>query len=101
MCYIMDFVIPMDHHIKENEEEKVDKYMDMVAQVIRQFLVKTVILGTVPAKLSESLKKFEIADVIRSLETEVLISIILLKLCLEYASIYLSIYLSIYILNMK
>ena len=23
--YIVDFVIPMDHHVKEKEEEKIDK----------------------------------------------------------------------------
>ena len=48
---------------------------------VRQFRVKTVIvpivlgtLGTVPTKLSKSLKKLEIDDVIRSLQTAVLIS---------------------------
>ena len=48
----------MDHHVKEKEEEKIDKQMDLVAEVRRQFWVKTAIvpivlgaLGTVPAKL--------------------------------------------------
>ena len=66
----MDFAIPMDHHVKEKEEEKIDKYMDLAAEVRRQFRVKTVIvpivlgaLGTVPAKLSKSLEKLEIDDV--------------------------------------
>ena len=79
--YIVDFAIPMDHHVKEKEEEKIDKYMDLAAEVIRQFRVKTVIvpivlgaLGTVPAKLSKSLEKLEIDDVIGSLQTAVLIS---------------------------
>ena len=68
--YIVDFAIPMDHHVKEKEEEKIDKYMDLAAEVRRQFRVKTVIvpivlgaLGTVPAKLSKSLEKLEIDDV--------------------------------------
>ena len=62
--YIVDYAIPVDHHVKEKEEEKIDKYMDLAAEVRRQFRVKTVIvpivlgaLGTVPAKLSKSLKK--------------------------------------------
>ena len=79
--YIVAFAIPMDDHVKEKEEEKIDKYMDLAAEVRRQFRVKTVIvpivleaLGTVPAKLSKSLEKLEIDDVIRSLKTAVLIS---------------------------
>ena len=68
--YIVDFAIPMDHHVKEKEKEKIDKYMDLAAEVRSQFRVKTVIvpivfgaLGTVPAKLSEWLEKLEIVDV--------------------------------------
>ena len=66
----MDFAIPMDYHIRVKEEEKIDKYMDLAAEVRRQFRVKAVIvpivlgaLQTVPAKLSESLKKLEIEDI--------------------------------------
>ena len=75
--YVMDFAIPADHHVKEKEEEKTDKYMDLTAEVRRQFRVKAVILGalgTVPAKLSESLEKLEIDDITGSLQTAVLIS---------------------------
>ena len=79
--YIVDFAIPMDHHVKEKEEEKIDKYMELASEVRRQYRVKTVIvpialgaLGTVPAKLSKSLEKLEIDDVIGSLQTAVLIS---------------------------
>ena len=79
--YIVDFAIPMDHHVKEKEEEKIDKYMDLAAEVRRQFRVKTVIipivlgaLGTVPAKLSKSLEKLEKQDLIGSLQTAVLTS---------------------------
>ena len=71
MWYIVDFAILMDHHDKEQEEEKIDKYMDLVAEVRRQFRVKAVIvpivlgaLGTVPAKLSKSLEKLEIDDAV-------------------------------------
>ena len=56
--YIVDFAIPMDHHIKEKEEKKIGKYMNLAAELRRQFRVKTVIvpivlgaLGTVPVKL--------------------------------------------------
>ena len=80
MWYIVDFAIPMDHHIKEKVDEKIDKYMDLAAEVRRQLRVNTVSvtivlrpLGTVPAKLSESLEKLEIEDVIGSLQTAVLI----------------------------
>ena len=78
---IVDFAILMDHHVKEKEEEKIDKCMDLPAEVRRQFTVKTVIvpiflgaLRTVPAKLSKSLEKLEIDNVIRTLQTAVLIS---------------------------
>ena len=61
--YIVDFEILMDHHVKQEEEEKIDKYMDLAAEVRRKFKVKRVIvpivlgaLGTVPAKLSKSLE---------------------------------------------
>ena len=81
MWYIVDFAIPMDHHVKEKEEEKIDKYMDLAAEVRRQFSVKTVIvpivlgaLGTVPAKLSELFEKLEMQDIIGSLQTTVLSS---------------------------
>ena len=77
----MDFAILMDHHVKEKEVEKIDKYMDLAAEIRRQFRVMAVIvpivlgaLGTVPAKLSKSLEKLEIEDVIGSLQTAVLIS---------------------------
>ena len=69
----MDFAIPMDHHVKEKEEEKIEKCMDLAAEVRRQFRVKTVIvpiflgaLGTAPAKIPKSLEKFETEDVIRN-----------------------------------
>ena len=39
----MDFTIPLDHHVKEKEDEKIDKYIDLAAEVRRQFTVKTVI----------------------------------------------------------
>ena len=71
--YIVDFAIPMDHHVKEKEEEKIEKCMDLAAEVRRQFRVKTVIvpiflgaLGTAPAKIPKSLEKFETEDVIRN-----------------------------------
>ena len=72
--YIVDFAIPMDHHVKEKEEENIDKYMDFAAEVREQFRVKTVIvpitigaLGTVPAKLSKLIEKLVKYDVIESL----------------------------------
>ena len=78
----MDFAIPMNHHVKEKEEEKIDRYMDLAAEVRRQFRVKIVIvpivlgaMGTVPAKLSKSLEKYD--DVIGSLQTAVLIQLYL------------------------
>ena len=55
--------------------------MDLVVEVRRQFTVKTVIvpivlgvLETVPAKLTKSLEKLEVDDLIGSLQTAVLIS---------------------------
>ena len=79
--YILDFAIPIDRHVKEKEEEKIDKFMDLAAEVRRKFRMKTVIvpivfraLGRVPAKLLESLKKLETEDAIGSLQTAVLIS---------------------------
>ena len=67
--YIVDFALTMDNHVKEKEEEKTDKFIDLAAEVRRQFRVKTVIvpialgaLGTVSAKLS--LEKLETEDII-------------------------------------
>ena len=37
--YIVDFAISMDHHVKEKEEEKTDKYLDLAAEVRSQFKV--------------------------------------------------------------
>ena len=78
---IVDFAIPMDHHVKEKEEQKNDKYMNLAAEVRRQFRVRTVIvsvvlgaLGTIPAKLSKLLEILKIEDVIGSLQTSLLIS---------------------------
>ena len=55
--------------------------MDFAAEVRRQFRVKRMIvpillgaLKTVPTKLSESLEKLEIKDVIGSLQTAALLS---------------------------
>ena len=37
-------MILMDHHVKENEEEKNDKYMHLAAETREQLKVKTVIV---------------------------------------------------------
>ena len=81
MWYIVDFAIPMDHRVKENLEEKIDRYMDLVGEVRRQFRMKKKIvpivsgaLGTLSTKLSEYLEKLEIEDVIGRLQTAVVIS---------------------------
>ena len=37
-------MILMDHHVKENEEEKNDKYMHFAAETREQLKVKTVIV---------------------------------------------------------
>ena len=47
----MDFVIPIDHHVKGKKEQKNDKYMDLAAEVRRQFSVKTVIVSVVSGDL--------------------------------------------------
>ena len=74
-----EFSISMDHHVKEKEEEKIDKYIDLAAEFGRQFKVKTVIvpialgaLKTVPAKLLESLEILEIENIIGGLQIAVL-----------------------------
>ena len=79
--YIVDFAIPMYDHVKETEVEKIHKYMNLAAVVKRQFRVKRVIvlialgaLAIVQEKLSELLEKLEIADIIRSFQTAVLVS---------------------------
>ena len=68
--YIVDFAIPVGN-VKEKEEEKIDKYLDLAAEVRKQFEVKAVILlivlgalGTVPAQLPGSLENLKIEDVI-------------------------------------
>ena len=79
--YIVDFAVPMDHGVKTKEDDKVDTYMDLAAEVRRQFRVKTVIvpivvgaLGTVPQRLEKYLEKLEIPDIIGSMQTAVLLS---------------------------
>ena len=79
--YIVDFAIPVDYHVQEKEEEKIDKYMNLAAEVGRQFKVKKVVvpialgaLETVPGKLSEWLEKLVKEYIIGSLQTAVLIS---------------------------
>ena len=71
----------MDYYVKRKKEEKIDKYMDLAAEVRKKFRVKTLIvptvlgaLRTVPAKLSEKLKKLKMKDIIGNLQTAVLIS---------------------------
>ena len=93
--YIVSFAIPVDHHVKEKEEEKIDKYMDLAVDVRRQFRVQTMIVsivlgafGTVPAKLSESLKKLEIEDVTGSLY---ICKYIYVNICI-YVCVYVYIY---------
>ena len=78
--YIVDFAIPMDHHVKEKEEEKISTWIWQL-RLEGNLGVKTVIvpivlraLGTAPAILSESLQKSEKEDIIGSLQTAVLIS---------------------------
>ena len=67
----------MDYYVKRKKEEKIDKYMDLAAEVRKKFRVKTLIvpivlgaLRTVLAKLSEKLKK------LKTCKTAVLISTI-------------------------
>ena len=56
----MWYIVILRSHVKEKEEEKIDKYLDLATEV--------------PAKLSESLEKLEREDVIQSLQTPVLTS---------------------------
>ena len=43
----MDFAFPMDFNVKEQNEEKINKYIDLAAEVRIQFRVKAVILPIV------------------------------------------------------
>ena len=79
--YVVDFAILMDYHVKEKEEEKIDKFINLAAEVRRLFRPKKVTvpivftaLGTLPAKLSGSLKKVKIEDMTGSFQTAILIS---------------------------
>ena len=76
--YIVNFAIPIGHHVKEKEEEKIDKYMDLVAEVRRKFVVNSDCtdcfrsFGDSPSKTIRITQKIE--DIIESLNTAVLIS---------------------------
>ena len=79
--YVVDFAILMDYHDKEKEEEKIDKFINLAAEVRRLFRPKKVTvpiffraLGIVPAKLSGSFKKVKIEDMTGSFQTAILIS---------------------------
>ena len=43
----MDFAFPMDFNVKEQDEEKINKYINLTAEVRIQFRVKAVILPIV------------------------------------------------------
>ena len=65
-----------DHHVKEKDEGKIDEYINLAADVRRQFMMKKVILptvlgvlGTVPAKLPESLEKLQTSVLISQLDS--------------------------------
>ena len=66
----------MDHRV----DEKVEKYIDLVAHVKNEHNVKTDIIpivigamGTVPKRLEKYLKELEIPDIIGSAQMSVLI----------------------------
>ena len=78
---IIDVAIPMDHRVKVKEDNKVETYLDLAAEVRRQYQVKTTIvpivigaLGAIPERLEKSLETLELPDVIGSLQTAVLIA---------------------------
>ena len=57
MWHILDFAIPMDYHVTEKEEEKIDKFIDLAGEVRRQFRVKTLIVPIVLGALGDSPSK--------------------------------------------
>ena len=76
----VDVSIPMDHRVAIKEDEKVEKYIDLVAHVKNEHNVKTDIIpivigamGTVPKRLEKYLKELEIPDIIGSAQMSVLI----------------------------
>ena len=81
-CYIGDFVIPIvHHHVKGKEEEKINKYKYLEADIKMKFRVKTVIvpialgaLGESPSKAIIIVEKMEKEDIIVTLQTTVIIS---------------------------
>ena len=80
-CYIGDFVIPIvHHHVKGNEEEKINKYKYLEADIRMKFRVKTVIvpialgaLGGSPSKAIIIVEKMEKEDIIVTFQTTVII----------------------------
>ena len=62
MWYIIDFAVPMDYNVKKKEDEKVNNYMPLAAEVRKEHHVKTKIvpvivgaLGTIPRRLAISM----------------------------------------------
>ena len=62
-CQIIDVEIPEDERVRANEDEKVEKYQDLVTEVrrkmwgVRTKVIRIVVeaLGTIPLSLKENL----------------------------------------------
>ena len=66
-CRIMDFTVPVDHRVKIKENEKADKYLDLVTELknlenikVTSIPIVIIALGTIPKGLVKRLEKLEI-----------------------------------------
>ena len=46
-CYLEDFAVPADHHVKMKENEKIDIYLDVARQLKKLFVIKIIALPIV------------------------------------------------------
>ena len=76
----MDFSVPLEKNVVKNEDEKVEKYLQLAQEIRKMHKVNTEIipivigaLGTVPKRLPRYFKELGIPDVIGSMQITVLL----------------------------
>ena len=76
-CQLVDFTVPADHRVKMEENEKMDKYLDLARELKKIWNIKVKVipivvgaLGTVPKGLEKGLENgFERLEIRGRIET--------------------------------
>ena len=80
ICKIIDFAVPVDHRINLKENEKKDKYLDLVRELKKLRNMKVTIvpivigaLGTVTKGLLKGLEDLEVSGRVETIQTTALL----------------------------